>query len=391
MTTRDERLRKLQLNSLRKMRWTALAIILVAGAVVTEGVSSRAKHFKEVAQWTEAQATPSVSVFRPGKNASSKNLVLPGYLKAYFDAPIHARVNGYLLHWYHDIGDLVKNGEVLAVIDTPELDQELGKARADLVTAQARLDLAKVTADRWQNLLKDDAVSRQDSDVKSADYKAQLALVQAAKANVDRLLALEAFKKIVAPFDGVVTARKTDVGALISAGGTAGQALFTVSDVHQLRLYVRVPQIFLSDIHQGVEATLVVPEYPGKEFKAHFVNSANAINDNSGTVLVELMTENPGSMLKPGDYAMVTLKLQVGHPDLLVPASALIFRSEGLEVATLSTDNRVIMKKIHVAQDHGNYVLVDYGLDMNDQIIDKPMDSLAEGDSVKPEFVEEKR
>ncbi len=380
----SHRIQAIQKKGLNRMRWTGIAAALVAAAVVTQGVTERHREFKAVSAWTREQATPTVELIHAKVGSSSNVLQLPGYLQAFYDAPIHARVDGYLLHWYHDIGDQVKAGELLATIDTPELDQELGKAKADLVTAKARLDLAKVTTKRWNNLLKDDAVSQEDADVKAADYQAQLAIVQAAEASVNRLQALEAFKRIVSPFDGVVTARKTDVGALISAGGDAGHELFSVADVHQLRLYVRVPQIYLSDVHKGLKATLKVPEYPGRVFLATFVNTSEAINDNSGTVLVEMLVENGKGTLKPGDYATVAMDLTVSHPSLQVPASALIFRNAGLEVATLGPQNRVVMKRIHIAQDHGNFVLVDEGVEATDAIIDKPLDSLAEGDQVLP-------
>ncbi|NNM51553.1 MAG: efflux RND transporter periplasmic adaptor subunit [Pseudomonadales bacterium] len=380
------RLRELQKRSLRKLKWTGLAVMVAAGVIVVQGIHSRSSQLKDVSAWTRAQDKPTVSVLHPIQGQPVQVLELPGYLQAYFDAPIHARVDGYLLNWYHDIGDHVKKGEVLANIDTPELDQELGKGKADLVTAQARLALAKVTSSRWQNLLKSDAVSVQDADVKLASYKAQQALVQAAQANVDRLQSLEVFKNIVAPFDGVVTARKTDVGALISAGGTAGVALFTVSDVHQLRLYVRVPQVYLTDIHPGLTAKLSVPEYPDRSFDASFVNSANAVNDTSGTVLVEMMVNNAGEVLKPGDYAMVRFQIRVDHPSIIIPASCLIFRSQGMQVALLGADHRVHLQSIHISQDQGNVVTVDSGLTINDQIVDKPMDSLAEGDEVDPKL-----
>ncbi len=380
------RLRELQKRSLNKLKWTGLVVSVIACAIVAQGIYSRSSQLKAVNTWTQEQDTPTVSVLRPVQGQPLQVLELPGYLQAYFDAPIHARVDGYLLNWNHDIGDHVKKGEVLANIDTPELDQELGKGKADLVTAQARLALAKVTSSRWQSLLKSDAVSIQDADVKLASYKAQQALVQAAQANVDRLQSLEAFKHIVAPFDGVVTARKTDVGALISAGGTAGQALFSVSDVHKLRLYIRVPQVYLADIHPGLTAKLSVPEYPGRSFDATYVNSANSVNDSSGTVLVEMLVDNPHEDLKPGDYAMVRFQIRIDHPSIVIPASCLIFRSQGMQVAIVGADHHVHLQSIHIAQDQGNVVTIDTGLNINDLIVDKPMDSLADGDTVVPKL-----
>ena len=377
------RLLELQGVTLQRLKLAGVIALLVAAALVATGMLSRRHDEDAVKAWTNVQAIPTVDVLTLAPGAASTALTLPGNVQAFYDAPIHARVSGYLKQWYQDIGAHVKAGQVLATIDTPELDQQLAQAKADLATAQANLSLAQVTSKRWQHLLTEDAVSPQEADEKSGDMAAKTALVNAARADVDRLMALESFKNIVAPFDGVVTSRKTDIGALISAGGDSGPELFTVADVHKLRVYVRVPQSFSADIKPGMTASLSVPEYPGQSFTASLDSTADAVNDQSGTLLVELALDNASGTLKPGDYAEVHFKLPQGAASVQVPASALIFRQQGLQVATVGKDDHVVMKNIRIARDNGSYVDVADGLTAADRVIDSPPDSLAQGDVVR--------
>ncbi|MDE2420253.1 MAG: efflux RND transporter periplasmic adaptor subunit [Gammaproteobacteria bacterium] len=366
----------------QRLKWIGVIVAILAISAVIAGVLWREHHASVTQKWTDVQAIPTVSVIRPADNAAARNVVLPGNLQAYYEAPIYARVNGYLSHWYEDIGAHVKSGQTLADIDTPELDQQLEQAKADLASATSNAQLANVTSKRWQNLLKSDAVSQQDADEKSGDLSAKKSAVAAAQANVDRLQALESFKHIVSPFDGVVTARKTDVGALINAG-TSGLELFSVADVHKLRLYVHVPQGFMASIKSGMTADIVVPEYPGETFKATLVGTSNAVSQTSGTLLTEFDLDNANNLLTPGDYAEVHLSLPSNSRIVRVPASALIFRQDGLEVAVVGKDNHVIMKKITIGQDNGVDVEVAAGLDLNDQVIDTPPDSIEQGDVVQ--------
>lgn len=368
---------------LRRLKYAGVAALGLAALIVSARIFAYFRDKDTLAAWTDAQAIPTVDVIHASAGSTDSSLVLPGTLQALYEAPIHARVSGYLKWWYKDIGDRVKAGDLLATIDTPELDQQLEQAKADLATAQANQTLAKVTAARWKNLLAVDAVSAQEADEKNGDYDAKTALMSAAKANVDRLEALESFKRIVAPFDGIVTSRKTDVGALIVAGENNGPELFSVADIHKLRVYVHVPQIYSSSINTRLSASLTVPEYPGRSFKAALVNSANAVNDQSGTVLVELALDNRGDILKAGDYAEVHLQLPQASGRFEIPASALIFRDQGTQVATLGPGDHVVMKNIHIARDTGTAVEIDSGLSAGDLVIDSPPDSLQQGDLVR--------
>ena len=317
-------------------------------------------------------------------------MLLPGTLQAYYSASVYARVSGYLNHWSVDIGAPVKSGQLLADIETPELDQQLKQSQANLETALANERLTEITSKRWQHLLSSDSVSQQEADEKSGDYEAKKALVSAARADVDRLKALESFKRITAPFDGVVTARKTDIGALINAGHDAGHELFTIADVHKLRLYVNVPQSYTNQIRIGMNAQLSVPEFPGKTFNALLTDNARAISENSGTVLIELDVDNTSGTLMPGEYGNVRFDLPHDVNAVQIPASALAFRKEGLTVATLTPDNHVNYKTIQISRDLGSMVEIASGLSITDRIIDNPADSLENGDKVKPTAASEK-
>lgn len=358
----------------------ALALLAVA-----LGLGIRFHQHHELVQWTDAQLIPSVRIVSAADPAKEHTIMLPGHLQAWYSAPIHARVGGYLKAWYKDIGDKVKAGEVLAVIDTPELDQQFEQAKAVLVKAQADANLANITAKRWQHLLGSDSVSKQEADEKTGEAEAAQATVLAAKADVDRLQALETFKKIVAPFDGVVTARRTDVGDLITANNESGPELFTVADTSRVRLYVPVPEVDANAIKPGMKVTLNVPELPGRTFQATLIGNSNSINQSSGSLLAQFVANNSDDALKPGDYADVQLGLQADPHIVSVPSSALIFRDKGAEVAVLGPDSRAHLHKVHIAVDMGTTLQIDQGLSLDDRVIENPPDSLMDGDKVHVE------
>jgi RND family efflux transporter MFP subunit len=368
------------------MRWLrpaglvglGVAVLVVAAGAISRGVASQ-----KLQTWTKAVAVPTVNVVRPDAALGAQALVLPGQIQAFYDAPIHARVSGYLKAWYDDIGAHVKAGQVLAVIDTPDLDQQLAQAEADLATARANQLLAQTTAKRWTGLLAQDAVSRQEAEEKTGDYAAKSALVSAARANVARLEALESFKRIVAPFDGVVTARTTDVGDLIATGNPGDPGLFTVADVHALRIYVSVPQVYTAQIHAGQAVTLQAPEYPNRTFRATLVSTSGAIGAKTGALLAEAQIDNRDGALKPGDYAQVTFDLPSPAGTVRLPASALMFGHAGMQVAVVGADNRVRLEPVTIARDLGVAVEIAGGIAPGAAVIDNPPDSLVNGESVK--------
>ena len=310
----------------RALKVVAAGFAVLLVVVVGVGLLARAHDDEKLTDWTRDQAIPTVEVIRPTLTSGAQSLVLPGNVQAYYNASIHARVSGYLKKWYLDIGAPVKAGQLLAEIDTPELDQQLARAKADLATAEANRQLAATTSERWAALLAKDAVSRQEAEEKAGDLAAKTSLVNAAKAAVDQLRAEEGFKRILAPFDGVVTARNTDIGALIAAGTPNDPGLFTVSDVHRLRVYVKVPQSYSAQIRPGLTATLSVPEHPGQTFEAKFSSTSEAVGEQSGTLLVELQIDNHEGLIKPGDYAEVHFALPAPGGLASLPASATIFR-----------------------------------------------------------------
>ena len=374
-----------QTRLVRRLRLAGLIAGVAAVAIVGWGVFSRASAVGDLKVTAEQRAVPVVRTVSPKGAASAEGLELPGQLQAYNDAAIYARVPGYLKSWNEDIGAKVRTGQLLAVIDAPELDQELAQAQANLATVQANLKLAKVTAERFEDLAGDDAVSKQDADEKSGDLAAKTAAVKAAEANVQRLQAMEGFKRIVAPFDGVVTQRNTNIGALINAGAGAnpGSALFNVSDVHLLRVYVHVPQSSSAQVRAGMKASLELPQYPGRAFPATVVSDAGAVSDQSGTLLVELEVQNPEGALKPGDFAQVRFDLPSAAGVVRVPASALIFRSQGLQIATVTPDGRAHLRPAQIARDLGAQVELSGGVTAQDRVIDTPPDSLEDGDLVR--------
>jgi RND family efflux transporter MFP subunit len=371
--------------------------LMVAGAVaaglavviVVAGVLGRAHDAHKVEAWTTSVAIPAVTVVSPSPDTGAGKLTLPGTLQAYFNAPIYSRVSGYVRAWYVDIGAQVKAGQLLATIDTPELDQQLIQARADLASAQADMNLAQTTAQRWARLLTQDAVSKQEADEKAGDFAVKTARVNAAKANVERLLALKSFSRITAPFAGVVTARRTDIGALVNAGAgaTPNSELFDVAKVDELRLYVRVPQNELAHIQPGLNASLTVPEYPGRSFQAKLATTSRAVSDNSGTLLAELSVDNSDRLLTAGEYAQVSFDLPgsgaTGGGAMQLPSSAFLFRSHGMEVATVGPDNRVRLKPVRVGRNLGGAMEVKGGVAAGDRVIDNPPDSIADGELVR--------
>jgi len=304
---------------------------------------------------------------------------LPGNVQANYEAPIYARTNGYLRVWYTDIGTPVKKGQLLAEIESPEVDQQLSQARADLATAEANYVYAKSTDVRWQGLLATESVSKQDAEQRASDAAAKKAAVQSAAANVARLREMESFKRVLAPFDGVVTQRNTDIGALINAGQSPGAALFRVADTHRLRIYVSVPQPYASSIRPGMSADLVFTEHPDKHHSATVAFTAQALDPASRTLQVELQTENPRHELFPGAYAQVHFNLTAAAPILRLPANAVLFRAEGLLVAAVGSDHRVRLKRISQGRDFGSSVEVLEGINAADDIVINPPDSITDG------------
>ena len=370
--------------SLRRLKRIGYIAGIAAVAVAALGIGTRMMDQSSLARTTKAEATPTVAIVMPKRGTEDQTLTLPGDIQAFYEAPIYARVSGYLKDWKEDIGAHVKAGQLLAEIDTPDLDQQLNQAKADLSAAKSAESLADVTSKRWQSLVKKDAVSQQDADEKASDAQSKHAAVLAAEANVQRLVALEDFKRICAPFDGIVTARETDVGALINAGSGQGPELFKVADVHKMRIYVRVPQALSGDIDPGQIAEVNLPQHPNHPIQATVETSAHAINQSSRTLLVELRADNPKGDLQPGTYAEVHFKLPDSPDTLRLPTSALLFREDGLKVATIGPDNRIALKPITIGRDLGTEVEIASGLTPADRVVNSPSDSIAQGDIVRP-------
>lgn len=363
--------------------WLAL-LLLVAGAVAYRGIYTRVRAAAEVKVETRELAVPSVSVARPKQSAPQQEIILPGNVQAFIEAPIYARTTGYLKRWYVDIGGRVKNGQLLAEIDTPELDQQLQQARADLATAKANYELAQTTAARYEFLLKSDSVSKQDVDNAVGDEHAKKAMVDSAAGNVKRLEQLQSFEKVYAPFDGVLTARQTDIGQLIVANSSASAAkeLFRVASIDRLRVYVNVPQVDSPSAVPGVQAYLTMPQYPGKRFPGKIVRNAEAIEQASRTLLTEVDVANPSGEILPGAYAEVHLKLPSATSTVIIPVTCLIFRSEGLRVAVVR-QGHAVMLPITLGRDFGTEVEVVAGLDGSEAVITNPPDSLVDGEEVR--------
>jgi membrane fusion protein, multidrug efflux system len=367
----------------RRLKLSFIIAAVIFLVVLLAGIASRVIAAHRLDGATSAAAIPTVSVISPSYSTQAPTLVLPGDVKAFYEAPIYAQVSGYLQSWSADIGTPVHKGQVLATISTPNLDQQLAQAQANLVSALANEQIAATTAQRWDKMRAGEAVSQQDADVKDADYQAAHAATEAAHAAVAGLQAQEAFKNIVAPFDGVVTARNTDIGALISTTSASPTPLFVVDDVSRLRIYVSVPESYAAEVKTSKVATFTVPDYPGRKFQATLAATADAIDPSSGTLLVQFQADNASGELQPGDYAQVTIELPADAQALALPSSALMFRDNGMQVATVGPDNRVVIKPISIGRDLGNVVQIATGIGKGDRIINNPPDALEEGDQVQ--------
>lgn len=366
-----------------KLRLFGIVASVGLAAVVVAGISTRSNGDAKLREWTEAQAVPSVAITLPGAKPLNSKIDLPGRLEAYSRAPIFARVSGYLKNWFVDIGAPVKSGQTLAEIDAPDLDQQLLQARADLANSQAAAKLSAATLSRRKTLLASNFVSQQEIDERSADLASKEAQVRAMQANVERLEALASYKTVTAPFDGIVTERNTDVGALINGGTGSGAAMFVVSDSKKLRLYVNVPQSYLPSIKIGAKASVSVPEYAGRSFPATVEASAQSVDVASGTTRMQLVLDNSTGELRPGAYADVQLNLTRDTQPLSIPASALIFNNNGLRVATVTPADKVLFKTVTIARDLGREIEIATGLSSDDRVIITPLDGIADGDQVR--------
>jgi RND family efflux transporter MFP subunit len=367
----------------RTLRRVGIGAAVVALAVVGIGVASRINATNQLEQTAQDAAVPTVAVVSPTPNQGGEGLVLPGNVQAYNSAAINARTTGYVRKWLADIGDRVRGGQTLAILDAPEIDQRLASAKADYQTALANQRLAATTSRRWQSMLAQDAVSRQEADEKAGDLAAKSALANAALANVRELTALRGFTQLKAPFAGVVTSRSAQIGALVVAGTASTQPLFTVSDVHRMRIYVRVPQVYSSQIRPGMEARLELPEFPGRPIPATLTRSAGAVDATSGAMLVELQADNPEGALKPGAYAHVRFAFAGSGTGMRLPGSTIIYGGDGPSVAVIGADSRATLRKVQIARDEGKTVLIAVGVRPGEKIVDSPPDSIRTGDPVR--------
>ncbi|MFI5030638.1 MAG: efflux RND transporter periplasmic adaptor subunit [Reyranellales bacterium] len=369
--------------SRRGLALTGMIAIVLVTVVVIDGVWSRNASDARLKVVTDAQSVPTVAVLAPTVGANQSSLDLPGRLEAYSRAPIYARVGGFLKAWYVDIGAPVKAGQLLAEIEAPDLDQQLLQARAALASAEAAETLAAVTAQRWQTMGATNAVAKQTVDEKTGDLTVKRALSKAAKANVDRLVVLSDFKRVTAPFDGIVTTRNTDVGALINADSSAGLALFIVSDVKKLRLTVSVPQNYVPAVTLNTKVAITVPEYPGKVYEGVVEASARAVDPASGTTRMQVVVDNKSGELMPGAFANTRIELPANTQALSIPAGALIFGQKGLRVAVLDGADKIKLKSVTISRDLGQVVEIGTGLSRDDRVIDSPPDGLSDGDPVR--------
>lgn len=369
--------------SRRRLLLIGAAALLVAGGIATHGIMSRASDDRALVQWTNQQAVPTVALANIVHGGASQSLRLPGNIQPYNKAAIYARVSGYLKSWDQDIGAHVTAGQLLASIDTPDLDQQLAQAKANLASATADSQLATVTAGRWLELSKGKWVSQQAVDDRTGAAATKKAIADAAQANVRQLEALSSFKSIVAPFDGVVTARNTDIGALINAGSSNGQELFEVSDLHKVRIYVEVPQAFVAELRPGLKATFTMPQSPGEQFDATLVTTSHAVTMSSRSMLVELQADNTDGKFLPGTYCQVQFQLPTDPNLLRVPATALVPVNQGAQVAILGADGKVVLKRVTLGRDLGDSVEVVAGLSPSDRVIDSPPETLQSGDTVQ--------
>jgi RND family efflux transporter MFP subunit len=366
--------------------WLGLLVfLLVLAGVVVYGIHARSKADTTLAVENKQESTPEVKVVHPSSQGTNGALVLPGNTMPFVDTPIFSRTNGYLSKWFFDIGARVKKGQLMAVIETPELDQQLQVAEADLKSAQANLNLANITSARYQNLLKSNSVSKQETDQAMGDAEAKQAAVEASMANVRRLQQLQGFENVYAPFDGVVTARNTDIGDLItggSANASTAKQLFHLAAIGTLRVFVAVPEIYSSAVRNGGSAELTLDEFPGQTFDGIITRNSSAIDPASRTLNVEVDVPNSSGKLLPGAYAMVHIKVPAGPSNVTIPSDTLIFRAQGMQVAVVR-NNKVVLTPVKISQDHGATVDVSSGLTTEDAIILDPSDSITNGMAVK--------
>ena len=364
--------------------WIGMAVVaLIVATVVVFGVTARRGAERTLEKETAVASIPSVNVVYPTPSTLSSELALPGNTQAFTDTPIYSRTSGYLKNWFFDIGAHVRKGQLMAQIETPELDQQLQVAQADLKSAQANLDLANTTSARYQNLLKTNSVSKQETDVAVSDAAAKKAAVDASMANVRRLEQLQSFENVYAPFDGIVTARNTDIGRLISAGqNTTAQELFHLAAIAKIRVYVSVPEAYSPSIKTGDKATLTLDEYPGRSFEGTIARNSSAIDQSTRTLNVEVDIDNPKGELLPGAYVFVHFKVPEHATSLMVPSNTLLFRAQGLQVGVVRND-RVQLVPVKIGKDAGATVEISSGLTTNDAVVLDPSDSLASGQEVQ--------
>ena len=359
---------------------TALLVLIVAGAIT---FLNRKSETKALAKETEAMSVPTVAVVQPKAEPGNDELVLPGNLQAFEESPIFARTNGYLLKWYKDIGSKIQKGELLAAIDTPEVDQELSQAKASREQIKAALELAMISADRWANLRKTDSVSQQEADQQASGYQQALANLAAADANVRRLEQLESFKDVYAPFSGVLTRRNVDPGALINSGAQAtGKELFDIARVDPIRVYVSVPQAYAPSMKVGVKAVVTLQEFPGQKFLGTIARTADAIDPATRTLNTEVDVPNKDGKLLPGSFGQVHFATGTSVPRITIPVNAMLFRAEGAQVALVDKDGKVHLRPISIGRDFGATLEILGGIEVSDQIVINPSDSLEEGQQV---------
>ena len=378
-----------------------IVLLIIAVVVAITGIIPRRHANAALRKQTDSMAVPTVIVVQPQSGAPMQKIILPGTIQAYKDAPIYARTNGYVKSWTHDIGSRVRKGELLAVIESPEIDRQVDEARANLATAEANLGLSHVTAQRYEGLRGSQAVSKQSIDTAAQNEKAQQASLGSARQTLNQMLAMQSFEDLYAPFTGVVTARNTDVGQLVDSGSNGGtgsnsmwnngtapttqstpQELFRISDIDIVRVYIEVPGLYVPEAQPGVQVALDVPGYPGRVFRGRIVRTADALDLNTRTLKVEVDIDNRKRELLPGSYAQVHLQLPMKHPAMIIPVSALMFRSEGLRVVMLDSQNRAHLQPITVGRDWGTRIEVLTGLNKGQRIVDSPPDSILEGEKV---------
>jgi RND family efflux transporter MFP subunit len=368
--------------SRRSLVTAATAAVILAGVVVGYGLIDRAQSKQEVAQWTDAQALPTVALAQPLPGSLTQTLTLPGNIQPFNKAEIFARVNGYVKGWDRDIGSSVKSGQVLATIDAPDLDQQLSQAKATLASVRANLQIASLNADRNNILVKKEVVAQQLADQTTADAKAKEAVVDANEANVRQLEAMQSFKTLAAPFDGVVTIRNVELGQLINSGGS-GQPLFEVSDLHRVRIFVQVPQAFSAGLKPGLKATFEMPQYPGVKFDATLSHISRAMNATSHSMQVELQADNTDGKFFAGSYCNVHFEIPADANLVRIPSTALVTGNQATQVATLDSNDKVVLKNVRLGRDLGDSVEVIAGLSPSDRIIDNPPETLTAGDTVR--------